>query len=110
MRIYIAGPYRAKTPSDVDRNILVAREAMAKLLVLGHTPFCPHSMTAGFEHDFPEIDDEVYLRTDLEWVFLCDAILMLPGWENSSGSRAELEAARGAGLKLFFSVTDVPRA
>lgn len=109
MRIYIAGPYRAKMPTDVDRNILVAREAMADLFRLGHTPFCPHAMTAGFEHDFPDIDDGVYLRTDLEWLDLCDAILMLPGWERSTGACAELEYARSERKDIYFSANDVPR-
>jgi len=106
MRVYIAGPYRADTPEGVDVNIAMAREAMALLLQAGHTPFCPHSMTARFERDYPNIPDDRYLETDLEWLRFCDGILMLPGWQQSSGSRREFELAREMGLDLFQASLD----
>jgi len=109
MRIYIAGPYRASTPEQVDANIRQARDAMAGLLRLGHTPFCPHSMTARFERDYPEIEDRRYLDTDLEWLRLCDGILMLPGSDRSSGAQAGLELAMTLKLNLFTSVDQVRR-
>ena len=110
MRIYIAGPYRAATPKLVDANIKQARDAFAELLRLGHTALCPHSMTARFERDYPDILDARYLETDLEWLRLCDAILLLPGWEDSSGSRAELDLAKRMGLLVFTNAADTEMA
>ena len=108
LRIYIAGPYRASTASEVDANINRARDAMAQLLRMGHTPFCPHSMTARFERDYPDIPDDVYLTTDIEWLGCCDAVLRLPGWENSSGTRAELREAATMGHTIYTSIERVP--
>lgn len=104
-KVYIAGPYRADTPLGVDRNIMVAREAMAALLEMGYAPFCPHAMTAHFEHDFPAIPDEVYLRTDMEWLRLCDAVLMLPGWEKSSGAKAEAAEATRLDIPVYCDLS-----
>lgn len=110
MRVYIAGPYTALRSSDVDRNILTARDAQAELYRMGHTPLCPHSMTAGFERDYPDIEYNVYIETDLEWLKLCDAILMLPGWEDSNGSIKEHQFAIDNGIEVYYSLDDVPIA
>lgn len=108
LRIYIAGPYRADTPEQVDADIEVARQTMAALYRLGHVPFCPHSMTARFERDFPEFPNDLYLATDLVWLRFCDAILMLPRWAQSTGARVELALASRLGLQEFFGTEAVP--
>lgn len=108
LRIYIAGPYRAATPSDVDRNILAARDVQAELLRMGHAPLCPHSLTAQFERDYPDIEDAAYLETDLAWVDVSEAMFMLPGWEFSRGSCCELDRAEELGLPVYYSLDEVP--
>lgn len=110
MRIYIAGPYRDPTTSGVDRNIGVARDVMAELLRLGHTPFCPHAMTARCERDYPDLPDEVYLRTDMEWLRLCEAVVLLPRWDKSSGTAAEVDEAERLGLTIYHDIEAVPPA
>jgi len=108
LRIYIAGPYRATTPEEVDANIRVARDAMAELLRMGHIPFCPHSMTAAFERDYPDIPDQAYLQTDLDWLRVCHAILLLPRWDKSAGTTAEVDEAERRGLIVYMSLAEVP--
>lgn len=110
LRVYIAGPYTADTPADVDRNIINARDVQAELLRMGHAPLCPHSMTARFERDYPDIDYTAYLNTDLAWVEVSDAILMLPGWEDSNGSCGEHEFAQQIGIPVYYSMNEVPEA
>jgi len=114
MRIYIAGPYSAYrnaqgTILSVDYNIGVAEALGAELYRKGHTPFIPHTMTARFERTYPDIPKQVYLETDLEWLELCDAVLLLPGWEKSEGAKIELERAKELGLKVYYDIRDVPK-
>ena len=115
MRIYIAGPYTAYTniqgvSLSVDYNIGVAEAVAAGLYRRGHTPFCPHTMTAHFDDSFPDIPKDVYLETDLEWLELCDAIVLLPGWEHSGGAIVELARAKELGLEIYYNVSDMPNS
>lgn len=42
---------------------------------------------------------EDYLRLDLRLITECDAIYLLPGWENSRGARLEVHVADELGLE-----------
>lgn len=50
----------------------------------------------------PDFDYEKALALDCEKVRQCDGIVLMPGWEASTGARRELRAALDAG-KLVFS-------
>lgn len=102
MIVYIAGPYRNEDPRTVDQNIQKARDAAAKLWALGYTVVCPHLNTATFERDYPEINDSRYLDGYIEILARCDAIYMLPGWEQSAGSLKELDFALGNGIPAYY--------
>ena len=65
-------------------------------------------MTAFFDYEYPDIPKEVYLRTDAEWLGLCDAVLFLPNWEESEGSVAEHHCAFLFFKQIFHSLDEVP--
>ena len=100
MKIYVAGPYIPADGKEETRlgNIRLASETGKLLLRLGHTPFCPHTMTAGWE-DECSWDD--FLRMDMEWLRMCDVIVLLPGWQTSRGARMECEEAVKQGLVIW---------
>ena len=110
MRVYIAGPYRGEDAFAVRRNIEQAREALVKLIRSGHAPFCPHTHTAHLEHYAPDLPDERYLAIDLEYLAVCAAIVMLPGWRDSAGACEERRLAEEWGLQVYESVEEVPPA
>jgi len=83
--IYIAGKYSG----DIDANIQAAREVAEQLWAAGDAVICPHTNTA----HFVQATYEQYLRGDLLILSRCDAIVMLPGWEESNGARGELRFA-----------------
>lgn len=108
MRVYVAGPYTAPTRMLVNRNVLAAQDAGAELMRRGHYPLIPHTMTALWDVVYPDLTHAQFLALGLQWLPLCHAILLLPGWEMSRGSMAEYEAAVAGGLVVFPDMEAVP--
>jgi hypothetical protein len=65
----------------------------------------PHEMHAG-RVDLPY---ETYLRAGVEAAVASAGVVLLPGWAGSAGARAEVRAARAAGVPLYH-YEDVRRA
>lgn len=90
--VYVAGPFRAANSWEMEQNI---RRAEALALDVWRTPglaaICPHSNTRFYQGAAP---DDVWLDGDLAILERCDAVLLVPGWEKSSGTRTEIEWAR----------------
>ena len=100
--IYIAGKYRAATEHEVYQNIQTAREwAMKWCQVDGWYPVTPHMNSAFFGG---LCDDHKFLEGGLEMLRRCDAIFMIPGWEDSVGSKAEHYEAMQLGIRVFYEL------
>ena len=84
--IYVAGPYRAATTWQIDRNITNARAWGAKLAKWGAYPVIPHSNTA---HMDGAADDALWLAGTMELLRRCDGAIFIEGWKESRGSCAE---------------------
>jgi nucleoside 2-deoxyribosyltransferase len=96
---YIAGPYRAKTKLGVIKNILIARKIAKKYWRKGYAVFCPHLNSALMDGCAP---DEAFLRGDLEFLQHADILVVIPGWERSKGTLAEIEFAKARGIPIVF--------
>ena len=99
--VYIAGKYTGKTMMETKRNILLAEEAAIYVLKQGNYPVTPHLNTALFEFHCPEIKEKFWYDATLDLLERCDAILMLPLWQDSHGARGEYMKA--IELKLLIS-------
>lgn len=97
--IYCAGPYRAATEHDVRRNVERAKWWAEAVWRLGAAAICPHTNT--YDMDMA-IGPEEFVARDLELVRRCDAVLMLPSWQNSQGAKQELGMATLCGKKVFY--------
>jgi hypothetical protein len=98
--VYVAGPYRGKDRTEVAGNIYRARMVGIKLWEMGHAAIVPHLNTSHFEEDC-KAGDERYLSGDLEILARCDAIVMTPDWERSSGARNEHAFAIARKIPVF---------
>lgn len=61
----------------------------------------PHEIEKGMDHSW-----SCYLRYDLVAMLRCDAIVLLPGWQDSHGARLEQQVALACGLSIL-SLIDV---
>lgn len=107
MRIYVAGPYSAPSEREREMNTRRAIEAGLALFKLGHTPFIPHlthyvDLHAHRTGVVMTWDD--YIRLDLEWLDLCDALLYLGP---SKGADLELQHALKRGKRVFRSLLEI---
>jgi hypothetical protein len=101
--IYISGKLSA---GNIRENTSIARKAAVKLWELGYTVICPHLNTIDFHVDC-DIDYTDYIEGDLVIIDRCDAILMLPGWQESRGALVEHYYAKEKGKKIFFSIEEL---
>lgn len=114
MKVYIAGPYTAETPEAVLDNVHAAIDAGVELIRRGHDPYIPHlshwvekrNQRETARHGF-RLAYEDYLRLDEVWLRCCGGLLYL---HPSAGANTELALAQELGLKVFFSLAEVPSA
>jgi hypothetical protein len=107
LRIYIAGPMRHKPAF----NFPAFAEARTALARTGHHVFSPadRDLANGFDpagmtgdEDLAKLGFDLRAALALDSAWICanaEAIALLPGWETSSGARAELALAAALGLQ-----------
>lgn len=104
--LYVAGPYRARGDHYVWENILSARSVARQAWLKGWAVICPHANT--FLMDGPDINPEQFLAGDLEFIERCDAVLMLPRWEQSVGATGEKKHAECLAIPVYYSIDELP--
>ena len=108
--VYVAGPYRADSEWGIRKNIeKCANRAMEVWeTAKGGWPravaVTPCMNTSFFGGTVP---DSVWLDGYLSLLLRCDAIIMADGWENSSGSLAEIRFAEENNIPVFYSTDDL---
>jgi hypothetical protein len=96
--IYIAGPFRGATPLDVRRNVERARDYGLIVAQAGGYPMIPHTMTSEFDK---QLVDQFWLDGTLEMLLRCDAIALIPGWQDSRGATLEQAWASARGMPAW---------
>lgn len=99
--IYIAGPFRGRSAWEIEVNIRNAERLALEVWKLGMVALCPHCNTRYFQG---ELEDDAWLVGDLELLRRCDALLVGPGWQQSAGTRGEIDAAVTHGIPVFYTL------
>ena len=90
---YIAGPM-AGIP---DFNFPAFHEMAKRLREAGWEAKNPADNFGGRT----DLSREIYIRADVAVLAACDAIVMLPGWQNSRGAKLEYFLAQEMGLEIL---------
>lgn len=98
--VYVAGPFRGKTTWDIEKNVRHAEEYGLEVARLGGMPVIPHANTRFFHG---QGDDQMWLNGTMRLMEVCDAMVLIPGWERSTGATAERARfeAMGRGTRVF---------
>lgn len=102
-KVYVAGAISSSSIEQSLKNIRNGILVGAELLSLGYSPYVPH-----LDYQFNIVQDnfidvKTYYKHDLEWLSLCDCMLVLEGWENSIGVRGEIKFAITNEIPIYFS-------
>jgi len=117
MMILIAGPYRSGTNDDpklIQKNMDYLESVALPIFRLGHMPIVgewlalPIMKLAGSKRIGDEVFQEIQYPVAHRMLEKCDAILRLEG--ASKGADADVKKAKERGLKVYYSLEEVPDA
>lgn len=112
-RVYIAG---AITPYPTEHPVLgflgnIRRGVRASLDVLlaGYVPFSPF---LDFQYwfylrDSENITEKMIKDLSMSWLEVSDAVLVLPKWRKSDGTKAEIARAKELNIPVFYNLEDM---
>ena len=102
-RIYIAGPYSADNLIDYEAHKRIGRAMGAYLTAHGYAPYCPFLDSVYLEGVYGDaITVKDLQEVSMAYVETCEAMLILPGWENSKGTKAEIKRAKELNLPVYY--------
>lgn len=103
--IYLAGPYSHADPKVRAARFQALTQVAARLMNEGHVVHSPitHGHTIHLRHTMPETWDfwRVQSLRMLEQAALM-VVVMIPGWEESTGVAAEIEHAEALGIPVVY--------
>lgn len=97
MKIYISGKISGLPINEV---ISTFRSAEAKIRKFSLTPVSPLDNGLPFEAQWSD-----QMGKDIAMLLRCDAIYMLPGWQDSEGATIEYLIARQRRMRIFLAET-----
>ena len=103
MLVYLAGPIRPKGDQTLESNINNAKSIALELWKKDYTVISPHANS-----DLPisladkEVEALRWLNGDLDIIARCDAVVVLPGWEESAGTKGEIEFAKERNIPITY--------
>lgn len=99
-RIYLAGAYSADNILKVLTNIREGIKVASHWTKEGYAVFCPFlDYQYQFFNDL-SIDD--YYQYSLAFLEVCDEMWVLPNWENSNGTKKEIDFAEKYGIPIKY--------
>ncbi len=91
MKCYVAGPMTGLPEFNRPNFFKVAQD----LFDDGHTVLNPATLPDG-------LTQKEYMQISGAMLYCCDAIYLLPGWEESGGARAEVALAQKLELEIVI--------
>ena len=104
--VYVAGPFRGRDSWEISKNVRRAEELAAEVWKLGAVAICPHKNTENFQGMLP---DAVFIEGTLAMLKVCHAMIVVPNYQRSDGTKGEIEFAKEHHIPVFYSVFQLKR-
>jgi hypothetical protein len=95
--IYVAGAYT----SNPLKNMEIAEKASIDLIRNGFAVFTPHKNFYDYQK-YEDVDYETYLQIDFDIISRCDAVYVLDNWNESPGTKREIEYCISVGIPVLY--------
>ncbi len=102
-RVYVAGAIQGKDLLSSFTNIRNGIKLSVEVLQAGYSPFSPF---IDFQFSLvKEITIEQYYAYSMSWLEVADAVLLVPGYEDSKGTAKEIARARELNIPVFVTLS-----
>jgi hypothetical protein len=105
-RVYVAGAYNADNIVSALENMRKGMRVSTEVFLAGFAPFVPW-----FDYHFnlmlregEKLTIEDYYEYSIAWLKVSDAMVLVPGYENSKGTKKEIEIAKELGIPIYYTV------
>jgi hypothetical protein len=95
--IYVAGAYT----NNPEVNMQKAEQASIQLIRNGFAVFTPHKNFYDYQK-YEDVDYETYLQIDFEIISRCNAVYVLDNWNESPGTKREIEYCDSIGIPVLY--------
>lgn len=106
MKIYISGKMTGLSPRQIKKNFKIVEKFFTRDISVNEDGETIESvMNPAVTYNMKKYDAfsyEDWLHIDFAMIDACDAIMVLPNWEDSMGAKREIAYAYKCGKKVYF--------
>lgn len=110
-RVYVAGAISAPSAGKFLNNIRKGIQLSKDVFLAGFAPFCPfidfHYNLVMTDSEVKMIKTEDYYDYSIAWLEATDVVLVVPGWEESVGTKKELARAKELNIPVYYSMAEL---
>ena len=104
-RVYVAGKLNDDAVGYL-HNVHLMMETAEAARLAGFSVFIPAiDLLCGIKHGYN--DYHQYFDNGQPWLMAADAVLLVPGWETSKGTAAEIATAEELGIPVFKELSEL---
>lgn len=101
-RVYIAGAYTSRDLIVVNNNVARASAVGDLVCAYGGLPIVPHEI--GHRRAQMQTDYKWWVEATLQALRACDAAVVVPLYEDSTGTLGEIAEAERLGIPVFYAI------
>lgn len=105
-KFYVAGALSNPDVTVYLKNVSKMLDVAEQVRILGCSVYIPAiDLLSGIKFGYYDYND--YFDNSQPWLDASDAVCLVPGWEESKGTRREIDRADGHGIPVFSNIAQI---